>query len=49
VAAGATGLIFGRNMWQRPFEEGLKITQRIQEILKEDVAVLRQAVFGEET
>jgi len=26
MASGATGLIFGRNMWQRPFEEGLKIT-----------------------
>jgi class I fructose-bisphosphate aldolase len=46
VASGATGLIFGRNMWQRPFEGGLEIPHRIQEILKEDVAVLRQAVFG---
>jgi class I fructose-bisphosphate aldolase len=47
VASGATGLIFGRNMWQRPFEEGLEITQRIQEILQEDVAVLRRVVLGE--
>jgi class I fructose-bisphosphate aldolase len=46
VASGATGLIFGRNMWQRPFEEGLAITQRIQEVLREDVTGLRQVVFG---
>ncbi len=31
---GATGLIFGRNMWQRPLEEGLAITARIKEIMK---------------
>ena len=34
VASGATGLIFGRNMWQRPFEEGLAITKKVQEILR---------------
>jgi len=33
MEAGATGLIFGRNMWQRPFEEGLAITQKVKEIL----------------
>jgi class I fructose-bisphosphate aldolase len=33
MEAGATGLIFGRNMWQRPFEEGLAITERIKRIL----------------
>jgi DhnA family fructose-bisphosphate aldolase class Ia len=33
VEAGATGLIFGRNMWQRPFEEGLRITDEIKQIL----------------
>lgn len=33
VESGATGLIFGRNMWQRPFEEGLEITKRIKEVL----------------
>ena len=47
VASGATGLIFGRNMWQRPFEEGLEITQAVQEILKTDLAVLRRKVRGE--
>ncbi len=33
MEAGATGLIFGRNMWQRPFEEGLRITREIKKIL----------------
>jgi fructose-bisphosphate aldolase, class I len=33
MEAGATGLIFGRNMWQRPFAEGLQITKRVTEIL----------------
>ena len=47
MACGATGLIFGRNMWQRRFEEGLEITQRIKEILEVDVRVLRRILFGE--
>jgi class I fructose-bisphosphate aldolase len=33
VESGATGLIFGRNMWQRPFDEGLEITERVKEVL----------------
>ena len=33
IESGATGLIFGRNMWQRPFEEGLGITERVTEVL----------------
>lgn len=33
MEAGATGLIFGRNMWQRPFDEGLAITEKVTEIL----------------
>ena len=33
MEAGATGLIFGRNMWQRPFDEGLAITEQIQQLL----------------
>lgn len=31
--AGASGIIFGRNMWQRPYEEALKITRKVREIL----------------
>lgn len=33
--AGATGLIFGRNMWQRPFDEALEITARVQAMMRE--------------
>lgn len=33
IESGATGLIFGRNMWQRPFEEGLEVTSRVKEVL----------------
>ena len=31
---GATGLIFGRNMWQRPFDEALEMTGKIKDLLK---------------
>lgn len=34
MKAGATGLIFGRNMWQRPFDEALSITERVQAIME---------------
>lgn len=30
MSAGATGLIFGRNMWQRPWDEALAMTERIK-------------------
>lgn len=33
--AGATGLIFGRNMWQRPYAEALQVSQEIKSILKQ--------------
>jgi class I fructose-bisphosphate aldolase len=33
MEAGATGLIFGRNMWQRPFDEGMRITEQVKQIL----------------
>jgi class I fructose-bisphosphate aldolase len=32
---GATGLIFGRNLWQRPMDEALGITEKITKIMKE--------------
>jgi class I fructose-bisphosphate aldolase len=35
MSAGATGLIFGRNMWQRPFDEALAATERARNILAE--------------
>lgn len=31
--AGASGLIFGRNVWQRPYDEALSISQSIHEML----------------
>lgn len=30
---GATGLIFGRNIWQRPFDEALSLANQLKEIL----------------
>ncbi len=33
MAAGGTGFIFGRNMWQRPMDEALAMTQRVHQIL----------------
>jgi len=35
--AGATGLIFGRNMWQRPMDEALEITAKVKAIMAEFV------------
>jgi class I fructose-bisphosphate aldolase len=32
---GATGLIFGRNMWQRPYDDALEMTARIKEMLRQ--------------
>lgn len=33
MAAGGTGFIFGRNMWQRPLEQALGMTERVHGIL----------------
>jgi class I fructose-bisphosphate aldolase len=33
LESGATGLIFGRNMWQRPYDEALEMTGQIKELL----------------
>ncbi|HUY96426.1 MAG TPA: fructose-bisphosphate aldolase [Verrucomicrobiae bacterium] len=33
IAAGATGFIFGRNMWQRPMDQALAMTARVREVL----------------
>ncbi len=35
MEAGATGLIFGRNMWQRSHEEALAMSRQIREMLKD--------------
>jgi class I fructose-bisphosphate aldolase len=31
---GATGLIFGRNMWQRKMDDALAMTERVKDILR---------------
>jgi fructose-bisphosphate aldolase, class I len=33
--AGATGIIFGRNLWQRPYSEALALTRQLHEIFRE--------------
>ena len=33
MAAGATGLIFGRNVWQRDHDESMKFVARLREVL----------------
>ena len=33
MEAGATGLIFGRNVWQRPRAESLRFAAALNEIL----------------
>jgi class I fructose-bisphosphate aldolase len=35
LKCGASGLIFGRNVWGRPWDEALKITNRIHEMMVE--------------
>jgi class I fructose-bisphosphate aldolase len=35
MEAGVTGLIFGRNMWQRGLDEALKLTEKIKRIMAE--------------
>jgi class I fructose-bisphosphate aldolase len=34
MAQGATGLIFGRNLWQRPMKDALAITERLKTIMR---------------
>lgn len=35
IEQGTTGLIFGRNMWQRPMDEALALTERIKDLLRQ--------------
>lgn len=32
--AGSVGLIFGRNMWQRPMDEALSVSQKVTELMR---------------
>ncbi|MPZ16014.1 MAG: fructose-bisphosphate aldolase [Chloroflexi bacterium] len=42
IRSGATGIIFGRNIWQRPYTEALGLS-RIEEIIREEAGVLARA------
>jgi class I fructose-bisphosphate aldolase len=35
MSAGATGIIFGRNLWQRPWKEALDLTRELHAIFRE--------------
>lgn len=35
MEAGATGIIFGRNLWQRPWDDALALTRRLHEIFSQ--------------
>ena len=35
MESGATGLIFGRNVWQRPFDEALTLSREMHEMLRD--------------
>lgn len=34
MRAGASGFIFGRNIWQRPLDKALEITRKIKEVIR---------------
>lgn len=34
MAAGATGFIFGRNMWQRPIDQALAMSSKVHQVLQ---------------
>jgi len=34
MSQGAAGVIFGRNMWQRPFDEGIEFATKVSKVLK---------------
>jgi fructose-bisphosphate aldolase, class I len=35
IAAGGSGFIFGRNIWQRPIDKAMEITAKMKQIIKE--------------
>jgi class I fructose-bisphosphate aldolase len=35
MESGATGLIFGRNIWQRPYDEALALSQQIRDMMRD--------------
>lgn len=43
LRAGATGIIFGRNIWQRPYPEALALSRRIHSLMLEEAGLLAPA------
>ncbi len=41
MEAGATGIIFGRNLWQRPWPEAIRLTRELHGIFREYARPLR--------
>ncbi|MGA7922510.1 MAG: fructose-bisphosphate aldolase [Thermoplasmata archaeon] len=39
--AGATGIIFGRNLWQRPWDDAIRVTHEMHAIFREYVQTYR--------
>ena len=35
MESGATGLIFGRNVWQRPYAEAMRISRALGDLMSE--------------
>ncbi len=33
LKAGVTGIVYGRNMWQRPYKEALEMTRKVKEMM----------------
>jgi class I fructose-bisphosphate aldolase len=46
MRAGATGIIFGRNIWQRHYPEALSLSQRIRSLMLEEAGVRVTAAAG---
>ncbi len=44
MRAGATGIIFGRNVWQRPYDVALSLTRRLQDVMREAAGVREPAL-----
>ena len=46
IRSGCTGLIFGRNVWQRPFDQALALTHKIREIMVQEAGQPELATAG---
>jgi class I fructose-bisphosphate aldolase len=33
MRSGAAGIIFGRNLWQRPYDEALALSRRVHDVM----------------